>query len=52
MLYEAPKGATETYVQIDRVLKERLQLMKCGMDSMNFDIDLSGISYEHFLTHK
>nr|WP_319553733.1 tyrosine-type recombinase/integrase [uncultured Vibrio sp.] len=56
VLYEEPEGATETYVHIDRVsgdvLKARLQTMKQGMDSLDFGIDLSGISYERFLARK
>ncbi|MGR5246482.1 tyrosine-type recombinase/integrase [Vibrio sp. PNB23_22_6] len=56
VLYEEPEGATETYVHPDRVsgeaLKARLQQMKQGMDSLDFGVDLNGISYERFLARK
>lgn len=56
VVYEEQEGATEAYIHLDRVSEEarkkRLSRMKDGMDSMDFGVDLSGISYERFLTRK
>ncbi|EPF2507139.1 tyrosine-type recombinase/integrase [Vibrio fluvialis] len=56
VVYEDQPGATEAYIHLERISaearRERLQLMKQGMDSMDFGLDLSGISYERFLARK
>lgn len=53
VVYEEQNGATEAYIHMNRISndarRERLQLMKQGMDSMDFGLDLSEISYMKFL---
>ncbi|HAS3641369.1 site-specific integrase [Vibrio cholerae] len=53
VVYEEQNGATEAYIHMNRIssdaLRERLKLMKQGMDSMDFGVDLSGISYTRYL---
>ncbi|HCH1011437.1 TPA: tyrosine-type recombinase/integrase [Vibrio parahaemolyticus] len=56
VVYEEQEGATEAYIHHDRVSEEarkkRLSQMKDGMDSMDFGVDLSGISYKRFLSRQ
>ncbi|MFH4617711.1 tyrosine-type recombinase/integrase [Vibrio furnissii] len=53
VVYEEQNGATEAYIHMNRISndarRERLQLMKQGMDSMDFGVDLSGITYQRYL---
>jgi len=56
VVYEEQEGATEAYIHSSRISKEsqlqRLQEMKRGMDSMDFGVDLSHISFARFLERK
>ncbi|MGF1773842.1 site-specific integrase [Vibrio wakamikoensis] len=56
VVYEEREGATEAYIHVNRVSHDvriqRLRKMKEGMDSMDFGVDLSGLSYERFVSRK
>lgn len=56
IVYEEQEGATEAYIHSSRVSEEsrmrRLMEMKQGMDSMDFGVDLSDISYHRFLARR
>lgn len=56
VVYEEHNGATEAYIHMNRISnearRERLHLMKQGMDSMDFGLDLSRVSYERYLNRK
>ena len=56
IVYEEQEGATGAYIHSSRISEEsrlqRLQAMKRGMDSMDFGVDLSHISFSRFLERK